>query len=108
MYLLSRLQKKPGIGRFVSAVTSRAALKGSLVFLTQTFRVSLYGFRNATYVPSGDNSAPAISGFPNNSSRSMIGGSPAVLAAALAGAFGAAVVCATLACGAAIATATTS
>ena len=32
--LLSRLQKKPGIGRFVSVVTRRAFSKGSLVFLT--------------------------------------------------------------------------
>ena len=33
MYLLSRLQKKPGMGRFVSAVTRRAASKGSLGLL---------------------------------------------------------------------------
>ena len=42
----------PGIGRFWSAVTRRAAPNGSPVFLTQTFRVSLYGLMKAMYRPS--------------------------------------------------------
>src|SRR5437867_11891408 len=74
MYLLSRLQKYAGMGRFVSAVTGFAALKGSSVFLTQMLRVLLSGLRKAMYFPSGEICAPEISGSPKNNSRSMIGG----------------------------------
>ena len=74
MYLLSRLQKYAGMGRFVSAVTGFAALKGSWVFLTQMLRVLLSGFRKAMYFPSGEICAPEISGSPKSNSRSMTGG----------------------------------
>ena len=77
MRRLSRVQKKPGMGRFVSAVTRRAASKGSAVFLTQMLRVSLHGLRKATYWPSGESWAPAISGLPKKSSRSRSGGGAA-------------------------------
>src|SRR5882724_5959614 len=74
MYLASRLQRYPPMGRLVSVVSSRAALNGSSAFLTQTLRVSFQGLRNAMYLPSGEIWAPAISGFPNRSSRSIRGG----------------------------------
>src|SRR6266498_5446729 len=74
MYLLSRLQKYAGMGRFVSAVTGFAAPNGSSVFLTQMLRVLLSGLRKAMYFPSGEICAPEISGSPKNSSRSIIGG----------------------------------
>src|SRR5687767_7162043 len=86
MERLSRLQKKAGMGRLLSAVTRRAEVYGSPTFFTHTLRVSFQGFRKAMYLPSGEICAPAISGLPKNSSRSSSGGSPA---AALAGAFGA-------------------
>src|SRR3954449_5775736 len=76
MDLASRVQKKPAMGRLVSVVSRRAEANGSATFFTQTFRVSFHGFRNATYLPSGDSCAPAISGLPNRSSRSINGGSP--------------------------------
>ena len=41
------------MGRFVSAVTRRAAANGSSAFLTQTLRVSLYGLMKAMYAPVG-------------------------------------------------------
>jgi hypothetical protein len=44
-------------------------------------RVPLNGLRNAMYWPSGEIWPPAISGSPKKSSRSLIGGSPAVEAA---------------------------
>src|ERR1700735_1843502 len=78
MYLPSRVQKNPAIGRLVSVVSSRAASNGSFTPFTYTLRVSFHGFWNATYFPSGESSAPAISGLPKISSRSMIGGRPAV------------------------------
>src|ERR1700735_884442 len=78
MYLPSRVQKNPAIGRLVSVVSSRAASNGSFTPFTYTLRVSLHGFWNATYFPSGESCAPAISGLPKMISRSMIGGSPAV------------------------------
>src|SRR6185369_2849594 len=74
MYLPSRDQKKPGIGRLVSAVIGFALVNGSAVFFTQMLRVPLNGLRNAMNAPSGEICAPAISGSPKNSSRSMIGG----------------------------------
>src|ERR1044072_5406672 len=74
MYLPSRDQKKVGIGRFVSAVSGFALLNGSAVFFTQTLRVPLNGLINAMNAPSGEIWAPAISGSPKNSSRSIIGG----------------------------------
>src|SRR5438034_11635025 len=64
------------MGRFVSAVIGRAASKLSPVFFTQMLRVPLYGFRNDRNCPSGEIWAPAISGSPKKSSRSMIGGWP--------------------------------
>src|SRR5512138_3370004 len=75
-YFESRLQKKPATGRFGSAVTRRALSYGSPVFLTQTFRVSFHGLRNAVHFPSGESCAPAISGLPKKSSRSRSGGRP--------------------------------
>src|SRR5438093_13702610 len=80
MYLLSRLQKYAGMGRFVSAVTGFAALNGSPVFLNQMLRVLLSGLRKATNFPSGEICAPEISGSPKNNSRSMIGGCCALVA----------------------------
>src|SRR5581483_12382749 len=74
MYRPSRVQKNVGIGRFVSLVRGFAALKGSSVFFTQMLRVPCSGFMNAMYLPSGEISAPVISGSPKSSSRSMIGG----------------------------------
>src|SRR6185437_11151496 len=74
MYLPSRDQKKPGIGRLVSAVIGFALVNGSAVFFTQMFRVPLNGLRNAMSAPSGEICAPAISGSPNKSSRSIMGG----------------------------------
>src|SRR5436309_11442947 len=82
MYLLSRLQKYAGMGRFVSAVTGFAALNGSSVFLSQMLRVLLSGLRKAMYFPSGEICAPEISGSPKNSSRSMSGGCCARVAGA--------------------------
>src|SRR5579883_2188640 len=64
------------MGRLVSVVRRRAALKGSLVFFTQILRVSFHGLINATYWPSGESCAPVISGLPKSSSRSMSGGRP--------------------------------
>src|SRR6185503_5105705 len=63
-----------GIGRFVSAVIGFALSKGSAVFFTHTLRVPLNGFTNAMKAPSGEICAPAISGSPKKSSRSIIGG----------------------------------
>ncbi len=74
MYLLSRLQKNPGIGRWASAVMRLALSNGSAVFFTQMFRVPFQGLRNAMNRPSGDSVALLISGFPKNSCRSMSGG----------------------------------
>src|SRR5437016_10979306 len=45
-------------------------------------RVSFHGLRNARYLPLGESCAPAISGLPKSSSRSMMGGRPAVAEAA--------------------------
>src|SRR6185295_8771063 len=63
-----------GIGRLVSAVIGFALVNGSAVFFTQTLRVPLNGLRNAMNAPSGEICAPAISGSPKKSSRSIIGG----------------------------------
>ena len=49
-------------------------MNGSAVFFTQTLRVPLNGLINAMNAPSGEICAPAISGSPKNSSRSIIGG----------------------------------
>src|SRR6185436_19716386 len=73
MYLLSRLHRYAGIGRFGSLVTRCALSNGSAAFFTQTFRVSFHGLRNAMYCPSGEICAPAISGLPKKSSRSIRG-----------------------------------
>ena len=73
MNLPSRLQKKPGMGRLVSAVTSVALSNGSSVFLTQTLRVLFHGFTKAMYLPSGEICAPEISGSPKNNSLSSTG-----------------------------------
>src|SRR5688500_20321868 len=86
MYLLSRLQKNAGIGRFVSAVIRFAAVNGSATPFTQRFIVPFHGLRNAMWRPSGEIVPVAISGLPKNNSRSMSGGSPATMAAAPAGA----------------------
>src|SRR5947207_4962638 len=74
MYLLSRLQRKAGIGRLVSFVIGLALSNGSSVRFTQMLRVLFKGLRNAMYLPSGEISAPEISGSPKKSSRSIIGG----------------------------------
>src|ERR1700730_6465531 len=74
MYLLSRLQRKAGMGRLVSFVIGLALSNGSSVRFTQMFRVLFKGLRNAMYLPSGEISAPEISGSPKKSSRSIIGG----------------------------------
>src|SRR6185369_1113554 len=74
MYLPSRDQKNVGIGRLVSAVIGFALLKGSPVFFTQTLRVPLNGLMKAMNAPSGEIWAPAISGSPKKSSRSISGG----------------------------------
>src|ERR1700730_5177050 len=74
MYLLSRLQRYAGIGRLVSFVIGRALSNGSSVRFTQMFLVLFKGLRNAMYLPSGEISAPEISGSPKKSSRSIIGG----------------------------------
>src|ERR1700730_6024011 len=71
MYFPSRLHIQVPIGRFVSVVNSLAELNGSSVFLTHKFRVFFHGLMNARYSPSGETCAPVISGFPNNSSRSI-------------------------------------
>src|ERR1039458_2472794 len=63
-------------GRLASVVNSRAALNGSAAFLTQILRVLFHGFKKARYFPSGEICAPAISGLPNSSSRSISGGNP--------------------------------
>src|ERR1700734_3102885 len=78
MYLLSRVKKYPATGRLLSVVISRAALNGSPTAFTYTLRVSFHGFRNAMYWPLGEICAPAISGFPKRSSRSISGGKPFV------------------------------
>src|SRR5258705_1883191 len=82
MYLPSRLQKYPGIGRVVSAVTGFALSNESSVRLTQTLRVPLNGLTKAMNLPSGEICAPEISGSPKNSSRSISGGWPFVWAVA--------------------------
>src|SRR5215213_8498369 len=74
MYLPSRDQKYVGIGRLVSAVIGFALANGSPVFFTQILRVPLNGLTNAMNAPSGEICAPAISGSPKNSSRSIMGG----------------------------------
>src|SRR6185436_17093503 len=74
MYLPSRDQKKPGIGRLVSAVIGFALVNGSAVFFTQMLRVPLNGLTNAMRAPSGEIRAPEISGSPKKSSRSIKGG----------------------------------
>src|SRR5215468_7714208 len=76
MYLPSRLQKYPGIGRVVSAVIGFAVSKGSSVRLTQMLRVSLNGLMKAMNLPSGEIRAALISGSPKINSRSMIGAIP--------------------------------
>src|SRR5437899_4891399 len=72
----SRLQKYWLIGRLVSAVIGRALSNASSARFTQMLRVPLNGFRNEMNRPSGEICAPAISGSPKKSSRSMIGGTP--------------------------------
>src|SRR6185369_13634293 len=62
------------IGRLVSAVMGLALVNGSDVFFTQTLRVPLKGLRKAMKAPSGEIWAPAISGSPKKSSRSITGG----------------------------------
>src|ERR1700683_5437076 len=74
MYLPSRVHRNPATGRAVSEVMRRAELNGSAVWLTQMLRVTFQGLTNAMYLPSGESWAPDISGSPNKSSRSMIGG----------------------------------
>src|SRR5579863_1201102 len=76
MNLPSRDHRYPATGRLVSVVSNLAELKGSPVFFTQILRVFDQGFRNARYFPSGETSAPVISGSPKSSSRSMSGGKP--------------------------------
>src|SRR5690606_40441102 len=51
---------------------------GSSTPLTHTFIVPLKGLTNEMYFPSGEIWAPAYSGFPKNTSRSMSGGNCAV------------------------------
>src|SRR5690349_6999972 len=82
MYLLSRVQKYPGIGRFVSVVSRRAALNGSSTPLTYILRVFFHGLRKEMNFPSGEIWAPAISGSPKNKSRSIMGGKPACFSCA--------------------------
>src|SRR5215471_7272999 len=76
MYLPSRLQKYPGIGRVVSAVIGFALSKASSVRLIQMLRVSLNGLMKAMNLPSGEIWAPLISGSPKINSRSMMGTVP--------------------------------
>src|SRR5712692_4946741 len=78
----SRLQKWPGMGRLVSALMGFALSKGSSRRLTQMLRVPSSGFKNEIQLPSGESCAPEISGSPNSSSRSMIGGSAGLTVAA--------------------------
>src|SRR5687767_15526238 len=73
MYLPSRDQKYAGIGR-LSAVIGLAFANGSAVFLTQMLREPLNGLIKAMNAPSGEIWAPAISGSPKKSSRSIRGG----------------------------------
>src|SRR5687767_2537774 len=73
MYLPSRDQKYAGIGR-LSAVIGLAFANGSAVFLTQMLREPLNGLMKAMNAPSGEICAPAISGSPKKSSRSISGG----------------------------------
>src|ERR1019366_3212260 len=75
-YLPSHVHPYPATGRLASVVNSRAALNGSAAFLTQILRVLFHGFKKARYFPSGEICAPAISGLPNSSSRSISGGDP--------------------------------
>jgi hypothetical protein len=83
MYLLSRVQKYPAIGRLLSVVSRRAALNGSPTAFTYTLRVSFHGFRKAMNWPFGESCAAAISGLPKINSRSIRGGSlPVVLSCA--------------------------
>src|SRR6185503_20414275 len=63
-----------GIGRLVSAVIGFALANGSAVFFTQTLRVPWNGLIKAMNAPSGEIWAPAISGSPKKSSRSIRGG----------------------------------
>src|ERR1700691_4764499 len=74
MNLLSRVHRNPATGRAVSVVMRRAELNGSAICFTQMLRVSFQGLRKAMYLPSGESWAPDISGSPNSSSRSIIGG----------------------------------
>src|ERR1700722_3396374 len=74
MYLPSRVHRNPATGRAVSVVMRRAELNGSAVCLTQMLRVPFQGFTKARYLPSGESWAPDISGSPNKSSRSIMGG----------------------------------
>src|SRR4029079_9645224 len=72
------------MGRFVSAVIGFALSNDSAVFFTQMLRVPLNGLINAMKAPSGEICAPAISGSPNNNSRSLGGGLCAQTGAATA------------------------
>src|SRR5580704_12427996 len=83
MYFPSRLHNQVPIGRLVSVVSSLAELKGSAVFFTHKFRVSFHGLMKARYSPSGEICAPVISGFPNNSSRSISPGVKELCAASV-------------------------
>src|SRR6185295_16196559 len=60
--------------RLISVVRRRAELNGSSVLFTHRLRVSFQGLMNARYLPLGEIWAPVISGFPNNSSRSINAG----------------------------------
>src|SRR5215204_2795542 len=70
----SRLQKKFGIGRADSFVSTRARSNGAAASFSQIFIVPLYGLRKAMNLPSGEIRAPVISGLPKNTSRSISGG----------------------------------
>src|SRR5258708_29482332 len=62
------------MGRCFSAVSGRALSNGSETPLTQTLRTSFSGFKKEIYLPSGEIWAPAYSGLPKNTSRSMRAG----------------------------------
>src|SRR5258708_10489715 len=83
MYFPSRLHNQGPMGRFVSVVTSQAQLNGAWDFFTHRLRVSFQGLMKAMYLPSGEICAPVISGFPNNSSRSMRAGADESCAASV-------------------------
>src|SRR4051794_17097836 len=74
MYLESRDQKYDATGLFWSLVIGRAAAKGSLTPFTHTFIVPVRGLTNEIYLPSGEIWAPAYSGLPKSTSRSISGG----------------------------------